>query len=425
MMNAVEIITKKRDGLELNWEEIEFFVKGITSREIPDYQITPFLMAVYLKGMTDKETYYLTKAMMESGDIVDLSDIKGFKVDKHSTGGVGDKLTLISCPIAAAAGVKIAKMSGRGLGFTGGTIDKLMAIPGFSTDISMEQFKENVNDIGISVIAQSDRIANADKIIYALRDVGGSVESVPLIVSSIMSKKLALGADGIILDVKYGDGALMKTYEKAEFMAKEMKRIGQGFGKKVEYILSPMAEPLGRQVGNANEMMEAIDFLKGISEPDLKKQALELAGRMIHLAGLKDSIELAIDMAECIVNSGRALEVFKSWVASQGGNPNVISDYSLLPGHKYTEPVIGEDLGLTCEKTLKMVNAFVVGEASNLAGAGRQVKDDILDLGAGLAINCKGGSKVSPDTIVFEIYGNDLKKIAAAKNKLKEACLFE
>ena len=424
-MNTVEIITKKRDGLELTWEEINFFVRGITSKEIPDYQITPFLMAIYLNGMTDQETYYLTKAMMESGEIIDLSDIKGFKVDKHSTGGVGDKLTLISCPIAAAAGVKIAKMSGRGLGFTGGTIDKLMAIPGFRTDLSMDQFKENVKDLGISLIAQSDKIANADKTIYALRDVGGTVESMPLIVSSIMSKKLALGADGIILDVKYGQGALMKTYENAEIMAKEMKRIGQAFGKKMEYILSPMSEPLGRQVGNANEVKEAINFFKGISEPDLKEQALELAGRMIHMAGLKDSIELAIDMAKCIVDSGRAMEVFKEWISSQGGNANVISDFSLLPGHKYTELITGGDLGLTEDTTLKFVNALTVGEASNLAGAGRKTKDDILDLGAGIAVNCKGGSKVSIDTVIFEIYGNDEKKMADAKEKLMEACVFE
>lgn len=424
-MNTVEIITKKRDGLELSQSEIEFFVKGITEKEIPDYQITPFLMAIYLNDMTDQEIYYLTKAMMESGEIVDLSDIKGFKVDKHSTGGVGDKLTLISCPIAAAAGVKIAKMSGRGLGFTGGTIDKLMAIPGFKTTIPMEQFKENVNDIGISLISQSQQIANADKLIYALRDVSGTVESLPLIVSSIMSKKLALGADGIILDVKYGNGALMKSYEKAELMAKKMKKIGESFGKKVEYILSPMAEPLGRQVGNANEVMEAIDFFKGLCEPDLKKQALELAARMIHMAGLKDSMELAVEMAQSIVDTGKALELFKAWIESQGGDPNVTSDYSLLPGHEFTEKVTGADLGIADEKNLKTVDALIVGEASNLAGAGRQVKDDVLDLGAGIAVNCKGGSKVATDTVVFEIYGNDQQKIKDAKEKLKYACEFE
>lgn len=421
-MNAVEIIVKKRDGHQLAKEEIEFFIEGITKGIIPDYQASAFLMAIFFKGMTDQETFYLTKAMMESGDLMDLSEIKGFKVDKHSTGGVGDKLTLASCPIAAAAGVKIAKMSGRGLGFTGGTIDKLMAIPGFSTAISMEQFKENVNNIGISLVAQSENLVVADKMLYALRDVTGTVESMPLIVSSIMSKKLALGADGIILDVKYGNGALMKSYEAAEQMAKEMKRIGEYFGKKIEYLLSPMLEPLGSQVGNANEIIEAIEFLKGNSKEDLYDQAIELAGCMIYMAGIEKSMKNAQDMAKQLVESGKALESFRLWIESQGGNSKVIDDYSLLPGHKFTEQVLGADCGLTSKTKLKYVDALIVGEASGLAGAGRIEKNDILDLGAGIAVLCKGGSEVLPETVVFKIYGNDERKIKQAKEKLVNAC---
>lgn len=424
-MNTVEIITKKRDGYQLTQNEIEYFIKGTVSREIPDYQVSALLMAIYFKGMTEEETFYLTRAMMESGDVVDLSEIKGFKVDKHSTGGVGDKLTIISCPIAAAAGVKIAKMSGRGLGFTGGTIDKLMAVPGFSTDIPLDQFKSNVNEKGISLIAQVQNLDNADKILYALRDVTGTVESMPLIVSSIMSKKLALGADGIILDVKYGNGALMKTYEKAEEMAKKMKRIGEYFGKKMEYVLSPMAEPLGSQVGNANEVIEAIELLKGNAKPDLWEEAINLAGRMIHLSGIGESIQGSIELAEYLVQSGKALETFKCWIESQGGNPKVVDDYSLLPGHRYTEKVIGADLGVAEKRQLKAVDALTVGEASGLSGAGRMKKDDILDLGAGITVLCKGGSTVLPETVVFEVYGNDKDKVMQAKEKLLSACQWQ
>ena len=424
-MNIVEIITKKRDGYELTQEEIQYAIQKITSKEIPDYQISALLMAIFFKGMTDQETFHLTKSMMESGDIMDLSDIKGFKVDKHSTGGVGDKITLVSCPIAATAGVKVAKMSGRGLGYTGGTIDKLMAIPGFSTSIPMEQFKKNVNENGISVIAQSQNIANADKILYALRDVTATVDSIPLIVSSIMSKKLALGADGILLDVKYGNGALMKTYEKAQCVANEMKRIGEYFGKKMEYTLSPMIEPLGAQVGNANEIIEAIEFFKGNSQPDLWHQATDLAGRMIYMSGIGESIEGSIELAKYLVKSGKALETFKVWIESQGGVSRVIDDYSLLPGYKFTEKITGADLGLTGQKQLESVDALTVGKAAMLAGAGRMKKDDELDLGAGIAVLCKGGSKVLPETVVFEIYGNDENKMGQAKDKLLNACHWQ
>ena len=424
-MNAVDIIIKKRDGLQLTEEEINFFVEGITSKEIPDYQTTSLLMAIYFQGMSDEETYYLTKAMIKSGHTVDLSDIEGFKVDKHSTGGVGDKLTLISCPIAAAAGIKIAKMSGRGLGFTGGTIDKLKSIPGFSVDMPMTTFKEQVKEIGIALMAQNQNIANADKIIYALRDVAGTVESMPLIVSSIMSKKLALGADGIILDVKYGEGALMKTSGQANVMAVEMKKLGESFGKKVEFILSSMEEPLGHQVGNSNEVIEAIETLKGHGPSDLYNQAIELSAKMIHLAGLEDSLEGSLDMAKLIIETGRGLDMFRQWVEAQGGNPNIINDYSLLPGHKFCEEITGEMLGvLQGTKILKTVNAKVVGQASGLAGAGRITKDDILDLGAGIEVCCKGGMEISKDTVVFKIFGNNKEKVQLGKSKLLESCSF-
>ena len=424
-MNVVEIITKKRDGLELSQGEIEFFVKGIVENKIPDYQITPLLMAIYINGMTQEETFYLTKAMIDSGEVLDLSSIEGFKIDKHSTGGVGDKLTLASCPIAAAAGIKIAKMSGRGLGFTGGTIDKLMAIPGFHVDISMEKFYDNVRENGIALMAQSDKIAVADKIIYSLRDVSGTVESMPLIVSSIMSKKLALGADGIILDVKYGSGALMKTYDDAEKMAKEMKKIGESFGKKVEYILSPMTEPLGSQVGNANEIKEVLDFLKGNGPEDLHREAINLAAKMIHMAGYTKSMGGACDMAESIVKTGRGLEMFKDWIVSQGGDPKVINNYGVLPGYEFCEDITGEMLGVGTGRQIDLVDAHIVGQAAGLAGAGRMTKDDVLDLGAGVKVNCKSGASVAPETVVFQIFGNNRDKVQAGKERLLKACIWK
>ena len=329
-MNMVDIILKKRRGEELTENEIRSVIKGYVDGSVADYQMSALLMAIYFQGLTDKEIFVLTDAMKNSGSILDLSDIKGIKVDKHSSGGVGDKITLIIGPIVAAAGVKVAKMSGRGLGFTGGTIDKLAAIPGFTTDLSIDKFKRIVKDVGLCVAGQTENIAKADKLIYALRDVTGTVDIKGLIASSIMSKKLAMGSDAILLDVKYGMGALMKTKQEAKELAELMKRIGNMASKNVEYILSDMNQPLGNMVGNANEVMEAIDVLKGKGPDDLMNLAIEISGKMLVLGELAKDKEEGAKIAKSMVDNKKALLKCKEFIEAQGGNPSVVEDYSLL-----------------------------------------------------------------------------------------------
>ena len=409
-MNAVDIICKKRDGKELSEAEIEFFIKAYLSGEIPDYQASALLMAIYFRHMSEEETFNLTKVMLHSGDIVDLSDIHGTKVDKHSTGGVGDKVTLIVAPIAASCGIPIAKMSGRGLGFTGGTIDKLESIPGFKTTLEPADFHRQVNEIGIAVIGQSGHIAPADKKLYALRDVTATVENLSLIASSIMSKKLAAGSDAILLDVKCGKGAFMKSEEDAKALAELMCKIGSSQGKKTAAIISDMSEPLGHAVGNSLEVIEAIELLKGNIKGDLLKLCLNISAAMIYLGGGASGIEEGFALAENAISSGRALQKLAEMIEYQGGNKLVIDDYSLFPKAEIYSEIKAESSGY-----IESIDAEYIGLASQHSGAGRASKDDEIDHSAGIRLLAKRGYKLEPSDAIAIVYSSDEKK-------LKQAC---
>ena len=409
-MNAVDIICKKRDGKELSEAEIEFFIKAYLSGEIPDYQASALLMAIYFRHMSEEETFNLTKVMLHSGDIVDLSDIHGIKVDKHSTGGVGDKVTLIVAPIAASCGIPIAKMSGRGLGFTGGTIDKLESIPGFKTTLEPADFHRQVNEIGIAVIGQSGHIAPADKKFYALRDVTATVENLSLIASSIMSKKLAAGSDAILLDVKCGKGAFMKSEEDAKALAELMCKIGSSQGKKTAAIISDMSEPLGHAIGNSLEVIEAIELLKGNIKGDLLKLCLNISAAMIYLGGGASGVEEGFALAENAISSGRALQKLAEMIEYQGGNKLVIDDYSLFPKAEIYSEIKAESSGY-----IESIDAEYIGLASQHSGAGRASKDDEIDHSAGIRLLAKRGDKLEPSDIIAIVYSSDEKK-------LKQAC---
>lgn len=406
----VDIIEKKRDGKELSTEEIQFFVKGYTEGTIPDYQAASLLMAIYFQDMTERERTDLTLAMVESGDTIDLSPIQGIKCDKHSTGGVGDKVTICLSPMVAACGVPVAKMSGRGLGHTGGTIDKLESIPGFKVELTSEQFIKQVNDIKMAVVSQSGNLTPADKKIYALRDVTGTVPSIPLIASSIMSKKIASGADAIVLDVKVGEGAFMKTVEEAEELAHAMVKIGNRVGRKTIAILSDMSQPLGYAVGNALEVKEAIDVLKGHGPEDVKELCLTLGSPMVLLSGKAQSIEEARKKLEEVLNNGEALETFKAFVASQGGDPSITEHPDLLPQAKYKVDVPAKEAGY-----IKKIIANEIGVAAMLLGAGRETKDSEIDLSVGIVLNKKVGDHVEKGESLATIHSNredieDIKK---------------
>ena len=409
-MNAVDIISKKRDGKELSASEIEFFIKAYLNGDIPDYQASALLMAIYFRHMSEKETFDLTRVMLHSGDIVDLSDIHGTKVDKHSTGGVGDKVTLIVAPIAASCGVPIAKMSGRGLGFTGGTIDKLESIPGFKTTLEPADFHKQVNEIGIAVIGQSGHIAPADKKLYALRDVTATVENLSLIASSIMSKKLAAGSDAILLDVKCGKGAFMKSEDDAKALAELMCKIGSSQGKKTAAIISDMSEPLGHAVGNSLEVIEAIELLKANIEGDLLKLCLNISGAMIYLGGKASSIDEGIALAESAISSGRALQKLAEMIEYQGGNKAVIDDYSLFPEAKLSAEIKALRSGY-----IESIDAEGIGLASQHSGAGRASKEDEINHSAGIKLVAKRGDRVELSETIAIVYSSD-------EGKLKQAC---
>ena len=409
-MNAVDIISKKRDGKELSASEIEFFIKAYLNGDIPDYQASALLMAIYFRHMSEQATFDLTRVMLHSGDIVDLSDIHGTKVDKHSTGGVGDKVTLIVAPIAASCGVPIAKMSGRGLGFTGGTIDKLESIPGFKTTLEPADFHKQVNEIGIAVIGQSGHIAPADKKLYALRDVTATVENLSLIASSIMSKKLAAGSDAILLDVKCGKGAFMKSEDDAKALAELMCKIGSSQGKKTAAIISDMSEPLGHAVGNSLEVIEAIELLKANIEGDLLKLCLNISGAMIYLGGKASSIDEGIALAEIAISSGRALGKLAEMIEYQGGNKAVIDDYSLFPEAKLSAEIKALRSGY-----IESIDAEGIGLASQHSGAGRASKEDEIDHSAGIKLVAKRGDRVELSDTIAIVYSSD-------EGKLKQAC---
>lgn len=411
-MRMVDIIEKKRDGHELTTAEINFFVKGYTKGDIPDYQASALAMAIFFQDMTDRERADLTRAMVESGDTIDLSAIDGVKVDKHSTGGVGDTTTLVLAPLVASLGIPVAKMSGRGLGHTGGTIDKLESIAGFHVELTREQFIDLVNRDKVAVIGQSGNLTPADKKLYALRDVTGTVNSIPLIASSIMSKKIAAGADAIVLDVKTGDGAFMKTEEDAKELAHAMVRIGNHVGRKTIAIISDMSQPLGFAIGNALEVKEAIETLQGKGPKDLTELVLTLGSQMVILAGKAKTTEEAKSMLKEAISSGKALAKFKDFLTNQGGDASIVDDLSKLPQAKYKIELPAKQSGYVS----RMV-ADEIGIASMILGAGRATKEDVIDLAVGLVLHKKVGDKVAEGESLLTIYSNR-EDVEEVKQKL-------
>ncbi len=418
-MRAVDIIIKKRNGEILSKEEIAFMVNGYTEGSVEEYQMSAFAMAIYFRGMTDIETTYLTEAMLKTGDELDLSAIKGVKVDKHSTGGVGDKTSLVVGPIVASLGVKFAKMSGRGLGHTGGTLDKLESIPGFKIQIENEDFIKQVNEIGMAIVGQSANLALADKKLYSLRDVTGTVDSIPLIASSIMSKKLASGADVISLDVKVGSGAFMKDVESATKLAKLMVQIGKNCGRSMTAILTNMDEPLGLAVGNALEVIEAIETLKGNGPKDFKDLCYIFSAHLLIDAKLAKTEDEALKMVDEAVRSGKALETFKQFVKAQGGNPAVADDYSLFEQAKYKFDVLAEASGYVSK-----IDALTIGNASCILGAGREKLSDSVDHAVGIVLAKKVGDKVSKGDVLATIYANK-EDVLTEKKMINEAFIIE
>lgn len=400
-MRMIDLIDKKRSGIELSTEEIEWMVTSYTNDQIPDYQMSAMLMAIYFKDMTNEESSALTLAMAASGDQIDLSAIEGIKVDKHSTGGVGDTTTLVLAPLVASLGIPVAKMSGRGLGHTGGTVDKLEAISGFNVEIPEAKFIELVNNNKVAVVGQSGNLTPADKKIYALRDVTGTVQSIPLIASSIMSKKIASGADAIVLDVKTGSGAFMKTIEEAEKLAKAMVRIGNQVGRRTMAVISDMNQPLGQAVGNALEVKEAIDTLRGQGPDDLTELCLVLGSQMAHLAGVGKDLAEAKGMLEENIQNGKALEVFKLFIESQGGDASIIDHPERLPQAEFTVQVTAQESGY-----VSAIDANSIGVVSMILGAGRETKEDTIDMAAGLLIHKKVGDEVEKGEVLVTLYSN-------------------
>lgn len=400
-MRAIDIIDKKKKGQALNKKEIDFFIEGYTNDEIPDYQMAALLMAIYFQGMSTEETTNLTMALVNSGDIINLSNIKSKTVDKHSTGGVGDKISLILVPLVSLTGVSVAKISGRGLGYTGGTIDKLETVEGFNVEISNEKFIENVNKYNMSISAQSATLTPADKKIYELRDVTATVDSIPLIASSIMSKKIASGTDTIVLDVKVGKGAFMKTIDEARELAKTMVNIGKSLNKKTIAILTNMNQPLGYEVGNANEIKETIKVLKGEGSEDETVIALTIAAYMCILGGVYDDFDSAYEELKNMIKSGSAIENFKKFIVIHGGNDRIIDNPNKLPKAKNNYEIVS-----TKEGYIESIDAELVGLTAMLLGAGRKSKGDKIDHSAGLTLTKKIGDKVKEGETLCEFHTN-------------------
>ena len=418
-MRMVDIIEKKRDGHALSKEEIEFFIKGYTKGDIPDYQASSLAMAIFFQDMNEEERAAMTMAMVNSGDRIDLSQIHGTKVDKHSTGGVGDTTTLVLAPLVASVGVPVAKMSGRGLGHTGGTIDKLESVKGFNVEISEEDFIKLVNDNQVAVIGQSGNLTPDDKKLYALRDVTGTVNSIPLIASSIMSKKIAAGADAIVLDVKTGSGAFMKTLEDAEALAHAMVSIGNNVGRNTMAIISDMSQPLGRAIGNALELQEAIDTLKGQGPDDLTELVLTLGSQMVVLAGKASTLDEARQLLESAIQTGQALEKFKTFISNQGGDASIVDHPEQLPRARYQIHLQAQKDGMITEMI-----ANEIGVASMMLGAGRQTKEDVIDLGVGIVLNKKVGDRVTKGDSILTIHSNK-ENVDEILDKLQESITIE
>ena len=415
-MRMYDLILKKRNGECLSEQEIRYMVSGYTDGSIPDYQMSAMLMAIYFRGMNEQETLALTMAMKNSGEQLDLSGIHGIKVDKHSTGGVGDKTSLALTPMVAACGIPVAKMSGRGLGHTGGTIDKLESFPGFSTQIDTHTFCENVNRIGIAIMGQTAELAPADKKLYALRDVTATVDNLSLIASSIMSKKLAAGADAIVLDVKTGSGAFMKTLPDSIALAKEMVAIGKGAGRRMVAVITDMDQPLGYAVGNALEVKEAIATLKGQGPKDFTKVCLTLGSYMLLLGEKAASLKQAEEMLLKTIQDGSALDKLAEFVKAQGGDPAAVYDTSLLPAAKLTKEVVAQSDGyvfhIACEE---------VGICSLILGGGRETKESAIDLSVGIILSKKKGDRVQRGERIATLYGNSEEKLSEAAKRLQQA----
>ena len=414
-MYMPELIRKKRDGGELTAEEISYIINGCVSEEVPDYQLSAFAMAVFFRGMTKAETVALTLAMRDSGDKADLSGISGVKVDKHSTGGVGDKTTLIVAPIVAACGVKVAKMSGRGLGHTGGTVDKLEAIPGFQTSISPQKMRETVESCGLSVTGQSGNMCPADKKLYALRDVTATVDSIPLIASSIMSKKLADGSDCILLDVKTGSGSFMKTLDDSRLLARTMVEIGRGAGAKTAALITNMDAPLGKAVGNSLEVIESVDILKGNTSGDLWTVCRELSCRMLMLAGIGDR-EKCAELVDEAVSSGEALRRFEMMVKSQGGDVSYIENTS-----KFEKASFSREVYAPADGYITHMDSENIGLTAVLLGAGREKKEDDIDPAAGIVISAKTGDFVKRGELLATLFSNDKSRLDGAEPRYLSA----
>lgn len=417
-MRMYDIIQNKRNGLELTDAEIEFFIKGYTDGTIPDYQASALMMAIYFNGMNERETVTLTKAMAVSGDTVDLSEFGNLSADKHSTGGVGDKTSLIVAPIVASLGGKVTKMSGRGLGHTGGTVDKLESIPGYNISIPEEQFKKQIHRVGMAVIGQSGNLTPADKKLYALRDVTATVDSIPLIVSSIMSKKIAAGSKNIVLDVKVGSGAFMKTPEDAETLAKEMVKIGKKCGRNISALLTDMDTPLGSAIGNSLEIIEAVKVLKGEVNNDLKEVSLALASELVSLIfgiSYEEAQKRAVDALE----SGLAYNKMKEWVAAQGGDVKFIENTELFKKSDYSLDIISESDGY-----IESMDAEAIGVSSVILGAGRTTKEDTIDYSAGIILSKKTGDMVKRGDILCTLYADNKALLEPAKEKYLSALKF-
>lgn len=418
-MRMYDLIIKKRNGQALTGEEITFMVKGFTNGEIPDYQMSAMMMAIYFQGMNEEETLCLTLAMEKSGDVLDLSAIEGIKVDKHSTGGVGDKTSLALTPMVAACGIKVAKMSGRGLGHTGGTIDKLESFPGFSTEIPIEQFLRNVEENGIAIMGQTSELAPADKKLYALRDVTATVDNMSLIASSIMSKKLAAGADAIVLDVKTGSGAFMKKEEDAFALGTEMVKIGKNAGRETIAVISDMDQPLGMAVGNILEVKEAIDTLRGNGPADFETLCLTLGAHMLVLGRKAAMVEEAEKMLREVVRNGKALEKFAQFVKAQGGDPSYVYE-----PEKFEKAAIIEEITSPADGYISRINCEEIGNCSLVLGGGRQTKESSIDLTVGLVFQKKKGDYVKKGETIAVIHGNDREKTDLAKKRFLNAVIF-
>ncbi len=415
-MDFSELIRKKRDGLPLSRNEIVEFIGGYTRGEIPDYQCSALLMAIFFRGLNREETADLTEAMMRSGETLDLADFPQPKVDKHSTGGVGDKTSLVIAPVAAAGGLMVPMISGRGLGHTGGTLDKLESIPGFNTHLSLAEFRRVLGACGMGLIGQTDDLAPADRKLYSLRDVTATVESIPLISASIMSKKLAEGIDGLVLDVKTGSGAFMKKLEDSRELARRMVEIGMACGKRVTAVITEMSQPLGNAVGNALEVIECIETLKGRGPRDLAEISCELTAQMFLVGGTEKSMEAARAKYTSLIASGKPLEIFTRVIAEQGGDPKVVEDYSRLPSAKHEDSIVAPDDGWVAG-----LEAFTVGRASMVLGAGRERLDSVIDPGVGLVFEKKVGDPVSAGERICLVYANDTARLERTRDMLRGA----